>query len=222
MKIIVLGATGVFGQLLVHELRGAEVIPASRATGTDMRDPDSIARIARGAFAVLCAAGPFQSFDPRCVRAAVGEGAHWLDIGDDPHWFFSLLDNAELDALARSQHVAVVPGLSSLPAISCALVRTLGARTSRPQSPAVSAGDRLPSVSASDRLPSVSASDRLPSVSASDRLPSVSASDRLPSVSASDRLPSVSASDRLPSVSAGDRLPSVSASDRLPSVSASD
>ncbi|HJW92307.1 MAG TPA: hypothetical protein VJ901_01690 [Thermoanaerobaculia bacterium] len=135
MKIIVLGATGVFGQLLVHELRGAEVIPASRATGTDMRDPDSIARLARGAFAVLCAAGPFQSFDPQSVRAAISEGAHWLDISDDPHWFFALLDDAELDVLARSKHVAVVPGLSSLPAISCALVRTLGARTSRPQSP---------------------------------------------------------------------------------------
>src|ERR1041385_1326541 len=149
-RIVVLGATGVFGKLLIRELRG-DVVPAGRATGADMRDPDSIARLARGAFAVLCAAGPFQSFDRRCVRAVVEQGAHWLDIGDDPRWFFGLLDDPELDALARSKHVAVVPGLSSLPAISGALVRTLlGARTSRPQSLAVSAGDRSSSETLAD------------------------------------------------------------------------
>src|SRR5436190_9181634 len=123
MRVIVLGASGVFGRLLAGELRGAEVVPASRATGADMRDPDSIARLARGAFAVLCAAGPFQSFDRRCVRAVVEQGAHWLDIGDDPNWFFGLIDDAELDAFARVKRVAVAPGLSSLPAISGALAR---------------------------------------------------------------------------------------------------
>lgn len=123
-RVVVLGASGVFGRLLVRELR-CEVVEASRATGADLRDPQSIARLARGAFAVLCAAGPFQSFDRRCVRAAVDEGAHWLDIADDPQWFFGLIDDAELDARARERQVAVVPGLSSLPAISGALVHSL-------------------------------------------------------------------------------------------------
>ncbi len=123
-RLIVLGATGVFGTLLSRELRG-EVIGASRATGADLRDPSSIARLARGAFAVLCAAGPFQSFDPRCVRAVIDEGAHWLDIADDPSWFFGLLDDRELDARARECGVAVVSGLSTLPAISGLLVRGL-------------------------------------------------------------------------------------------------
>jgi hypothetical protein len=127
MRVVVLGSTGVFGALLMRELHGADVAGASRATGADLRDPDSIARLARGAFAVLCAAGPFQQFDPRCVRAVVEEGAHWLDIGDDPHWFFGLVDDPELDRRAREQGVAVVPGLSTLPAISGALVRRLGA-----------------------------------------------------------------------------------------------
>jgi len=101
-RVVVLGASGVFGRLLVRELQ-CEVVEASRATGADLRDPESIGRIARGAFAVLCAAGPFQSFDRRCVRAAVDEGAHWLDIADDPQWFFGLIDDAELDARAREK-----------------------------------------------------------------------------------------------------------------------
>jgi len=124
MRVIVLGSTGVFGRLLMRELHG-DVVGASRATGADLRDPDSIARLARGAFAVLCAAGPFQQFDRRCVRAVVEEGAHWLDIADDPGWFFGLIDDPELDRRAREKGVAVVPGLSSLPAISGALVRRL-------------------------------------------------------------------------------------------------
>ena len=108
----------------MRELHG-DIVGASRATGADLRDPDSIARLARGAFAVLCAAGPFQQFDPRCVRAVVEEGAHWLDIADDPGWFFGLIDDPELDRRAREKGVAVVPGLSTLPAISGALVRRL-------------------------------------------------------------------------------------------------
>jgi len=138
-RVIVIGASGVFGRLLVRELRG-DVVGASRATGADLRDPDSIARLARGAFAVLCAAGPFQSFDRRCVYAAIGEGAHWLDIADDPGWFFGLIDDQELDARAREKGVAVVPGLSSLPAISGALVRRAGSPT-RP-APTRPAGQR--------------------------------------------------------------------------------
>jgi len=124
-RLIVIGATGVFGRLLVRELHG-DVVEASRATGADLRDPESIARLARGAFAVLCAAGPFQSFDRRCVRAVVDEGAHWLDIADDPNWFFGLVDDADLDLRAREKGVAVVPGLSTFPAISGALARRVG------------------------------------------------------------------------------------------------
>ena len=57
---------------------------------------------------------------------AVEAGAHWLDIADDEGWFFDLVDDSSLDALAREKNVAVIPGLSSLPAVSGALVRRLG------------------------------------------------------------------------------------------------
>src|SRR6185436_9202326 len=71
----------------------------------------------RNAFAVACTAGPFQLLDRRMVRDAVAA---------DAQWFFDLVDDPSLDALARERGVVVIPGLSTLPAISCALVRRLG------------------------------------------------------------------------------------------------
>lgn len=117
-RVVVVGARGVFGSLLVQELeRDFEVVAATR---------DSLDF--RGAFAVACTAGPFQQLDRGMVRNAVSAGAHWLDIADDAGWFFDLLDDRDLDALARERGVAVISGLSSLPAISGALARQLGER----------------------------------------------------------------------------------------------
>ena len=113
-RVIVLGARGVFGSLLVRELAGKyEVVPAGRGAGVSP------------AFAVACTAGPFQQLDRSLVRAAVEAGAHWLDIADDERWFFDLLDDRQLDALARERGVVVMPGLSTMPALSCALVTRL-------------------------------------------------------------------------------------------------
>jgi short subunit dehydrogenase-like uncharacterized protein len=113
----------VFGTLLVHELRGAyDVVPATRDT-LDLSDVEAVHRFARGAYAFACAAGPFQTLDRGIVRAVVDAGAHWLDIADDERWFFELVDDRALDALARERGVAVIPGLSSLPAISYALAQ---------------------------------------------------------------------------------------------------
>src|SRR6185436_17593610 len=72
-RVVVLGARGVFGSLLVRELEGKyDVVPAGRGE----LDP-------RGAFAVACTAGPFQQLDRAMVRTCVDAGAHWLDIADD-------------------------------------------------------------------------------------------------------------------------------------------
>ncbi|HVE70013.1 MAG TPA: hypothetical protein VNI54_01495 [Thermoanaerobaculia bacterium] len=122
-RVVVAGARGVFGSLLVDELRDAyDVVPTTRDT-LDLNDVDAVARAARDAFAFACCAGPFQALDRRIVRAVVNEGTHWLDIADDRTWFFDLLDDRALDALARERNVVVMPGLSSLPAISGALAR---------------------------------------------------------------------------------------------------
>lgn len=116
-RVVVVGARGVFGSLLVRELeRDFDVVAATREH-LDFR----------GAWAVACTAGPFQQLDRTMARNAVEAGAHWLDIADDAGWFFDLLDDKTLNANAIEQGVAVIPGLSSLPAISGALVRKLGA-----------------------------------------------------------------------------------------------
>ena len=55
--------------------------------------------------------------------AAVRAGAHWLDIGDHEGWVVPVLDDATLDAAARDAGLAVIPGLSTVPALSGALAR---------------------------------------------------------------------------------------------------
>lgn len=122
-RVVVAGSRGVFGRHLLAALGDKyDVIATTRET-LDLRDVVSVRRAAEGAFAFACTAGPFQQFDRAIVRAVVDAGAHWLDIADDARWFFDLLDDRELDARAREHNVVVMPGLSTLPAISCALVR---------------------------------------------------------------------------------------------------
>jgi hypothetical protein len=116
-RIVIVGARGVFGSLLVNELRDAYEVIEPRRGEHDFRN----------AFAVVCTAGPFQLLDRGMVREAVAHGAHWLDIADDARWFFDLVDDASLDADARARGVVVMPGLSTLPALSYALIQRLGA-----------------------------------------------------------------------------------------------
>lgn len=123
--MIVAGANGVFGRLLVLELAGRFDVVGATRRDLDLDDVDAVGRAAQGAYAFACTAGPFQRLDRRIVRAVVESGAHWVDIADDPAWFFGLVDDRALDTLAHEHGVGVVPGLSSVPAISCALVRRL-------------------------------------------------------------------------------------------------
>jgi putative NADH-flavin reductase len=57
MKIVVFGPTGMIGSRIATELerRGHEVVATSRATGTDVTDPASVATVASGADAVVSA-----------------------------------------------------------------------------------------------------------------------------------------------------------------------
>jgi hypothetical protein len=144
-RILIAGGYGVFGRLLARELlatTSARVVVAGRDYGRaaaacralgygdraepvalDLSDSGALARAATGCVAVACTAGPFQTL-PRCLPAAsVRAGAHWLDIGDDPAWVLPLLADGALDATAAAAGLAVMPGLSSVPALSGALVR---------------------------------------------------------------------------------------------------
>jgi putative NADH-flavin reductase len=57
MKIVVFGHTGMIGSRIVAELeqRGHEVVGASRATGADVTDPESVAGVVAGADVVVSA-----------------------------------------------------------------------------------------------------------------------------------------------------------------------
>jgi hypothetical protein len=89
----------------------------------DLDEPDPLTRAARGCVAVACAAGPFQELSHELPMAAAEAGAHWVDIGDDVGWVVPILDDTTLDAAAREAGLTVMPGLSTVPAISGALAR---------------------------------------------------------------------------------------------------
>jgi len=57
MKIVVFGATGMVGSRITAELerRGHQVIGATRASGADITEANSVAAVARGVDAVVCA-----------------------------------------------------------------------------------------------------------------------------------------------------------------------
>jgi hypothetical protein len=99
----------------------AEAVEAVEAVRLDLTEPGTLARAAAGCFAVACAAGPFQSLPRGLPGEAVGAGAHWLDLADYRAWVRPLLDDRALDRAAGAAGVAVVPGLSTIPALSGAL-----------------------------------------------------------------------------------------------------
>jgi hypothetical protein len=144
-RVLIAGGSGVFGRLLARELlmttsvdltlagralRGAEAAcrelgatNRTSAIAVDLGDPDSLTRAAGGCVAVACAAGPFQELSLELPMAAVRARAHWVDISDHEGWVVPLLDDPTLDAAARRAGVAVIPGLSTVPALSGALAR---------------------------------------------------------------------------------------------------
>lgn len=115
----------MFGSLIVEELRDEYNVVAATREILDLSNHNMVAAFALNAYAFICAAGPFQTLDPAIVRLVVGMGAHWLDISDDRRWYFGLMDDLSLNELAINRNLCVVSGLSSLPAISCALARRL-------------------------------------------------------------------------------------------------
>jgi uncharacterized protein len=95
MKVVLFGATGMIGSRIAQELegRGHEVIAATRAAGADAVAPDSVARLATGADAIVNA-----------VSARSGE----FTLTDVAH---GLLEGARHAAVRR---VIVVGGAATL------------------------------------------------------------------------------------------------------------
>ena len=121
--ISVLGATGYTGRLIVQELRrlGVAVLAAGRnreklsalaaEMGVDtaeasVEDRPSLDRLAARSRVLINTAGPFIDYGEPVVRAAIANGAHYLDTTGEQPFLKAMLTH---DEWARRQGVAVVP-----------------------------------------------------------------------------------------------------------------
>ncbi len=135
-KILVLGAGGVLGRLIVALLRedhpGLEVIAASRHDPgdlpvahrlLDLAEPDTFPEALTGIDVLIHAAGPFHHDPAPLVRACLARGVHYVDIAEDAHFI------ARVEAAARAWRGArstVMPGCSTVPGLVAVLSQVFG------------------------------------------------------------------------------------------------
>ncbi|MDF1720768.1 MAG: DUF4166 domain-containing protein [Minwuia sp.] len=141
MKVAIIGGAGVFGSRLAELLMrdGHEVaiagraglrpdMPATLSAATYLvcdRAGDLDALLACEPQLVVDASGPFQEMgdDPWRVAAfCIAHGLHYLDLSDDIAFTAGI---SALDAAARHAGTVVLSGVSSMPALSSAVVATL-------------------------------------------------------------------------------------------------
>lgn len=142
--VLIIGGYGVFGGRLAKALSKDgrfRVIVAGRnkdkaqrfCKGTDCeaayldRTSGDLAQKVRNLspFIVIDAAGPFQNYDEqshRMVEVAIACGAHYLDLSDDADFTLGI---AKFEDAARKSELVVLSGVSSVPALSSAIVSAL-------------------------------------------------------------------------------------------------
>jgi len=166
-KVLLIGATGVFGSRLAAMLaampglslvlaaRSRESLDQLRATlaaqapaaaiSVQVFDRSHVEALAQiRPWLVIDAAGPFQESSYDLALAAVRQGAHYLDLAD-ARGFVAGFPNA-LEAAASASGVLAVTGASSTPALSHAVLRmvTKGWRRLDAVTAAISPGARAP------------------------------------------------------------------------------
>jgi saccharopine dehydrogenase-like NADP-dependent oxidoreductase len=139
--VLIIGGYGVFGGRLaawVAKHGQFDIIVAGRSLSTaekfcakhggrpmamDRASPRVCEVIAAVAPSIVVdATGPYQTQDYRIARAATACGAHYLDLSDAAEFTKGI---SALDAEARNRGVAVLSGVSSVPALSSAVVDAL-------------------------------------------------------------------------------------------------
>jgi hypothetical protein len=140
-RVLILGAYGFFGSRIAERLArspGVELLLAGRdaskatalayqlglradcARAIDATDPKLAALLRKlGVNTVIHTAGPFQGQQYHVARAAIEAGSHYLDLADGRAFVTGI---RALDAAAKSAGVCVLSGVSSLPALSAAVV----------------------------------------------------------------------------------------------------
>ncbi|MEN8918784.1 MAG: DUF4166 domain-containing protein [Octadecabacter sp.] len=139
MKVLVIGGTGMFGSRLCELLArdGHDVTIASRNKPDPARMPE-LATFTHIAFdrngpltgfeefdVIADAAGPFHAYgdDPyRIAKAAIEAKTHYFDLCDNADFCQGI---SALDDAAKAAGVTVASGMSSVPAVSSAVVKAL-------------------------------------------------------------------------------------------------
>lgn len=145
-RVLLIGATGVFGSrlaALLATITNIELVLSARGLAAltklrnslidqnptaqisvqqfDRSHPDGIAKIAP--WLVIDTAGPFQESDYVLAQAAIGCGAHYIDIADARAFVANFAE--ALGAQARTAGILAVTGASSTPALSHAALASL-------------------------------------------------------------------------------------------------
>lgn len=142
LRVLILGATGVFGSRLTERLAkepGFSLILAARdrakleALARQLGTPAEIRPLDRaritaedllGTDAVVDAAGPFQGSTFQVIEAALAARVHYIDLADGRAFVGAI---RRFDARARAARIAIVSGASSIPALSHAVIDRLTA-----------------------------------------------------------------------------------------------
>jgi NAD(P)-dependent dehydrogenase (short-subunit alcohol dehydrogenase family) len=145
--VLLIGATGVFGQRLARHLATFEGIRLT-LTSRDLKKATALATeikakganapmqavalntteglsdqlIAINPWLVIDASGPFQTADYAVPKAALSAGAHYIDLADAREY---LKGFAMLDAEAKAAGLVALAGASSTPALSSAVIAAL-------------------------------------------------------------------------------------------------
>jgi NAD(P)-dependent dehydrogenase (short-subunit alcohol dehydrogenase family) len=148
-RILIIGATGVFGRRLAQHLarledielmvssrslarseelaRALRIMSSSKALVTPIALDhkqglaETLARIAP--FAVIDCSGPFQTMGYEVPRAVLEAGAHFIDLADARGYILGFEE--ALDGLAWRKGVAALAGASSSPTVAAAAVDAL-------------------------------------------------------------------------------------------------
>jgi len=115
-KLLVYGATGFTGHLVVDEARRigldpilggrnraalermAEAVGAPELRVADASRPESLASLMDGVGCVVNCAGPFARLGEPVLRAAIEAGAHYLDTTGEQLWMARMMDLLSADA----------------------------------------------------------------------------------------------------------------------------
>lgn len=147
-RVLLVGATGEFGsrlarrlarfgntglvvtsrdaaraRCLAHKLTGDTGNAAVSAIPFTRGKDDAALFAALKPALVIDASGPFQTACYDTARAAIANGAHWIDLADADAYILGFA--GALDAAARQQGVTAATGASSTPALSHAAIAEL-------------------------------------------------------------------------------------------------